>query len=582
MECETETITTLATQTEVISHTITNTLIKPTTIVTTVDKPTTLTNTVTRTTTFPTTITLENDVTTTSLVTKVLTETNTITSQVQVPTTIERPGQTIQETVQNTVHNTIVNTVSAPANVQVITIERIVTVPVTVPPVTVTATSLSVTPVFQVSLCPTPSAAILEEPLCASSNRTWGCLPGYICNMRKPNGCNFWPGLPSPDFVCPPENCMVAPPYTEVEWKENSTYYYPPSFGYFYLDPEKFGLPYDIFEFSTYREVHGCATTTITTGNWHGGHITPRGDAPCTATSGAVAVETHAPLVKKAEIEGRAFASAGVNIGGGFASTGVDVCYSLCVHAVVIGQYAGKNPAICEPNSFFMQAVHSCTKCINDHPGSGNVADYAGSALGQWVHYCQTLPGNNPPVSQPPDRETTAAVTFSSMGNPPTRTSAAVTVSAGGNPTDQSTPPIVGTQTAGNPPGQSSPAGGNPPGQSSLAGGSPPPGQSAPGQSPPAGGNGNTAPGGGAPGASQAPGGQGSMTVAGGVSAGGNPPAGNPTGGAGAVTTSAPAVVGGSNGNYTGGIVGTAGAPSVTASRFLMSSIALFAGLLLI
>lgn len=564
MECETETITTLATQTEVISHTITNTLIKPTTIVTTIDKPTTLTNTVTRTTTFPTTITLENDVTTTSLVTKVLTETNTVTSQVQVPTTIEGPGQTVQ----NTVHNTIVNTVSAPANVQVITVERIVTVPVTAAPVTVTATSLSATPVFQVSLCPSPSAALLEEPLCASSNRTWGCLPGYVCNLRKPNGCNFWPGMPSPDFVCPPESCMVAPPYTEVEWKENSTYYYPPSFGYFYLDPEKFGLPWDIFEFSTYREVHGCATTTVTTGKWQGGHLTPRVDAPCTATSGATAVQTHAALAKKADIEERAFsfAEAGVHIGGGFASTGVDVCFSPCSTAFTIGQSSGKNPSICEASSSFMRAATACTKCINDHPGSGNVGNYAGDALNQWIAYCSTLPGNSPSVSQPADRETTVGVTFSSMRDPPASTSAVVSATGGNSPT-QSTPVPSGSPTV-----QSSPAGGNPSSEPSAPGSG----------NPSTGGNGNSSPGqtatgGGQPGnsagGSQGTSAQGSMTMAG----------GNPTSGAGAGTTSAPAVVGGgSNGNYTGGIVGTAGAPSVTASRFLLSSIAVFAGLLLI
>ncbi|GAB0136837.1 hypothetical protein EsDP_00005125 [Epichloe bromicola] len=138
----------------------------------------------------------------------------------------------------------------------------------TLPPSLITkpASTVTVTPVFDVTLCPTPTGA--TAPLSPTSDLTFGCKPGYVCNPPKPNGCNTWPGPPADDFLCDTKDCIPSPPFTNTTWDQCNTHYYPPSYGYFNLDPEVFGLSYDIFESQSYEEVVNGHITTVTTGNW--------------------------------------------------------------------------------------------------------------------------------------------------------------------------------------------------------------------------------------------------------------------------------------------------------------------------
>ncbi|OAA32183.1 glycoprotein X [Moelleriella libera RCEF 2490] len=175
-----------------------------------------------------------------SIVTQTQPPSTVIVTEPQTTRTITQPGSTFVETKVQTLAP---STVSVPAS------------------------TVTVTPLFSVSLCPSPTGA--SRPLERSSNLTFGCAPGFVCNPPKPDGCNLWPSPPKDDFVCNPLDCIPAPPYTVVTWKECETSYYPPSFGYFNLNPEDFGLSYGIFEYKQYQKVESGVTKTFITGDWN-------------------------------------------------------------------------------------------------------------------------------------------------------------------------------------------------------------------------------------------------------------------------------------------------------------------------
>ncbi|PKK44353.1 hypothetical protein CI102_11697, partial [Trichoderma harzianum] len=213
------------------------------------------------------------------------------------------------------------------------------------------ATTIVSPPTFQVTLCPQPTG-LPAARFKTVAGSLYGCQPGYVCNLPKPEGCNFWPGPPPSGFHCPPEFCIVAPPHQLPEWNGKPGYL-PPQFGYFNLNPEDFGLSYDIFEYSVVRKASGGHTSTYTTGNW---------ESQSDLTNGPV--QTPPPSYRKRysptkpQDYRRAIKHSKRD------DTLPSGCLDKCQAAYDIVQEDGKIPALCEPGSGFENALANCVTCI--------------------------------------------------------------------------------------------------------------------------------------------------------------------------------------------------------------------------
>ncbi|KAH8173384.1 glycoprotein X [Sarocladium implicatum] len=374
-ECSTITTTEWRTTTELEFVTSYRPTTVPTTIEVEVPVPTTIRNTVTNenTVTRDNTVTRVNTVTDENTVTRVntITNENTVTDLI----TTTAPGRTVTRTI----------TTTAPAQTTTIT-EEGTTVTRTLPGSTVVVTTtevlpgetLVITPIFDVTLCPRPTGN--GEPVNYASDETWGCKPGFVCNPVKPDGCNFWSDLPTDDFRCKPEECIVAPPYANVTWEKDETTYYPPSYGYFYLNPEAFGLSYGIYEFDIIVEKDKHTTRTITTGDWTSQASLTEYPRPAT-TSTTQGYEDSYQLQEKREemhwYKKRAPVAPGV-------------CLDECNEAALQMQVTGKVPRICEEDSSFQNAYASCTQCISANGNStrNTIREYVQPTFGQIFNWC--------------------------------------------------------------------------------------------------------------------------------------------------------------------------------------------------
>ena len=395
----------------------------PTTVLTTVDKtnivtdyrtvlatvwvPTTYTNTKTVSMQYPVTqtvdstifktsyVTSHNTVVTTiatsypvvSLVTQPVTETRTVTALGQptiltLPGTTEtRPGSTFVRTLTRTIsretktvtENETPRTVTQPGQTITQTTTR------TRQPTTVSLPdkTVTVTPIFDVTLCPKPTGA--SAPLDPHSDLTFGCKPGYVCNPPKPDGCNLWPDPPSPDYLCPKDSCIPAPPYANATWKECETSYYPPAYGYFDLNPEAFGLSYDIFEYSVQEETRNGQLTTITTGNW------------ASQTSLSQWPRMHARNAPKEE-SGCSKSKREVT---------PSICFDNCEAAWRVAQSKGKTNELCKSGSDFRLAHDKCTTCISgtSSPSSNTADSYVKPRFAEFINFCSGRAADKPSVS---------------------------------------------------------------------------------------------------------------------------------------------------------------------------------------
>ncbi|CAH0015308.1 unnamed protein product [Clonostachys rhizophaga] len=278
--------------------------------------------------------------------------------------TITAPAQTITLPGQVTTlpGSTVVTTATVLGPERTITVTRdgstiISTVPgptsyvpttITVPPITVTVppNTLTVTTITSVTLCPAPTAT-LASSYKPKSKLTFGCSPGYVCNPKKPDTCNFWPAPPQNEYTCSYEECIRSPPIKNVTWEGNQTGYYPPQFGYFNLNPNAFGLSYDIFEAEVIvKEKHG-KLVTITTGNW---------ESQTSISTFARSTSTAVPAVRR-RLAKREF------------DTAPAICYSTCNNAYVLASSLGKSDELCDPLGDFIAGYNACTKCITDNIG---------------------------------------------------------------------------------------------------------------------------------------------------------------------------------------------------------------------
>ncbi len=149
---------------------------------------------------------------------------------------------------------------------------------------TKTATNI-VTSVALTICAPPTNTASVGAVYNAGSNLTWGCVPGYICNLPKPGHCNGWVDSPDKSYVCIQEFCdVVSADFQTTDWS-NSTAYYPTSPGYYNLVPEAFGLTYDIFGYEVLIITEGNTTAIVTTGNWASQSAITPWPAPSISTS---------------------------------------------------------------------------------------------------------------------------------------------------------------------------------------------------------------------------------------------------------------------------------------------------------
>ena len=416
----TTTTTTTTTVPTTIPTTIPETILDPTTIPTTVEvtdtvttvetewSETTFTTTSTVTTSYPVTITEDTTQTVTSVTTTVETVVSTVVSSVPVevtrtivpdPATITRPGETVTQpgetiTRPGETRTQPADTVTQPAETitlpgQVTTLPgstvtttitedgEVVTTTLVIPPITTTAPgdTIVVTPLFDVSLCPAPTGN--SAPLDPKSNLTFGCSPGRVCNPPKPQGCNFWPEPPRDDFLCEPADCIISPPFNNVTWPEGETSYYPPSYGYFDLNPNAFGLSYDIFEYQIYEQVEDDTTITVTTGNWESQVSLSTWPLPTTATTEPAKRSSYLDRVRR-DISKRDVSTPAV-------------CYAACNDAYKVALAVGKSDSLCAEDSTFQDAYAACTTCVADRGNTTKedaIREYVEPEFDQFLNFC--------------------------------------------------------------------------------------------------------------------------------------------------------------------------------------------------
>lgn len=288
---------------------------------------TTIVETLTVPTSFFVTVTVSETIVTTQLTTEFSTIVSTHISSV--PVTITREGPEV--------------TVPGPG--ETVTLEP--------PPVTIT----------EVSECPAPTndiSAAEQAPLDPNSDLTWGCGPGYLCSPPKPQGCNFWADSPLDSFVCAPEDCIRAPPYYQVSWPENETDWYPPTEGYFHLDPRAFGLSFDIFEppEEVVKTIHG-KETTIFTGNYESQTDLTHFPLP-SSSAGEGDYHERRDVVMRYAIKERSLWKRDDTV---YPS----VCYAQCQNAYSESLKTGKSDELCEAGSLFLRSLGACTACVAEY-----------------------------------------------------------------------------------------------------------------------------------------------------------------------------------------------------------------------
>ncbi|KAM3528368.1 hypothetical protein MY4038_005906 [Beauveria bassiana] len=410
LECDTVTLTQWITDTSTTTVLVPTTILVPTvsivpTTVTdratvtqtrnqsvTVWVPTTYTATITRTSQYPVTVTWAHDVTVTTTETTTETIVTTLTTSYPVVSyeTVTRQASTVTQPASTITQPAFTVTQSAST--------------VTQPASTLTqAASTS-----KITVCPAPTG--LHAPLAPSSNLTFGCSPGSVCSPPKPQGCDMWPGPPSDDFVCRATECIPSPPFTQTHWSDNATsYYYPPSNGYFNLDPTEFGLTHDVFV------DHGQD------------HARQRGRS----------------LMKRAPAP-------------------PSRCFDECNNAYLIAEAGGKTDELCRAHSSFQVGFELCTACIKTHASvlsssSSTIDDYIGSVFAQFLNFCngrRSEPTRSTVVSAQPNSSSSSSSSPSgpdqALSSQPLHTTTQVDASSGGFEPSPSTTTTTTTTTTTN------------------------------------------------------------------------------------------------------------------------------------
>jgi hypothetical protein len=261
--------------------------------------------------------------------------------------------------------------------------------------------------------------------------------------------------------VCDPRFCEPAPFFPLVDWPVNETGYFPPTEGYFNLNPNAFGLSFDIFAVEEIvTKIHG-KKTTITTGNWVSQTAITHFPPEPTATT-IQWYKRGAPshrLSKRDETVAPA------------------ICYAICNTALLEASRVGLTQALCAPGSTFRQDLDSCQVCIDAHKDDAKQSwrVYLQPEFAQFLEFCDL----QPPQSQvtgttnlPPQTQVTGTPTIvTGTQSPPNTDTSAVPIT--------STP--ASTTTTGEAPGSTTETPTTAPATSESA---PPPPSSSPSSSP--------------------------------------------------------------------------------------------------
>lgn len=222
----------------------------------------------------------------------------------------------------------------------------------------------------------TPGGKVVPQN--TGPDAVWGCSPGYNCDPPKPAGCNIWANPPDTNYLCDAKNCKPSPDFHPVQWPDNTTTFYPPTKGYFNLNPRAFGLDYTIFvEKIIVKTItkHGYPfVTTLTTGDW--------------ASKPAFShFATAAPVSKRAVQERAIIAKRDGTIIPA-------VCFDNCNNCFVEAQKVGKSPALCDPNAPFQQDLAGCQDCVsaNGDQTKSTLQTYFNPEIAQFVNFCSVQP----------------------------------------------------------------------------------------------------------------------------------------------------------------------------------------------
>ena len=242
-----------------------------------------------------------------------------------------------------------------------------------------------------VSTCPSGSSSLSGLVTCTSriinptytppaplpTNYLWGCPPGTICTPPQ-IGCNWEQNPPNETYVCAPSECKPVPPLPTIS-NYNSTWPNPdqptcawdnPVLGYFHLNPEFFGLTFQIFNVFG-QPVCPAATVTTTVGwvDW----MKPKPTSPPQMARRAIGSNPLAQLARRQSL-----------------AVAPHVCYAVFDAANLVAQNTGYvYDQLCVSGSSFETAVASCRACASANGATSGTVD-SFPALQQYQNWCDT------------------------------------------------------------------------------------------------------------------------------------------------------------------------------------------------
>ena len=329
---------------------------------------------------------------------------------------------------------------------------------------------------------PTNTAPVATQDIQdTGKDATWGCSPGYICDPPKPDHCQFWANPPNANYTCHKDYCVKAPSTIDVHWPDDHTSWYPATEGYFNLNPEDFGLSFDIFEANVVTATIGGLPTTYTTGDWSS-QASLSSFPPATTTPGL-------------KIKARAISKR--------ANTVPAVCYADCNNCFVEAQKVGKvYNLLCASGTPFEQDLNTCQTCVAAHGDTQKLSlqTYVQPQFAQFLDFCSVPPAQSEvaaPTTTSSNTETgvplsvspTSALLASGTTSTPTSvvqgTSQVSASSQSTAPISTSTPtPSVASQSSATSAGVSTSLPASTPGRSSSSPSSSPSTTSSPSSSP--------------------------------------------------------------------------------------------------
>lgn len=230
---------------------------------------------------------------------------------------------------------------------------------------------------------------------------TWGCPAGRICQPRQ-IGCTFERDLPADTYFCSPEECIDASHVPELRHPDGpyNNYtcglLYKPVEGYFNLNPELFGVDYNIFD-QFGQTAEPCATSlSSTTSARHASHATGE-----VHHYGAAIMEFFNPshvfptaTINKRSASPKITAPAVLGKREDGETIVPVICYDICNQCGYAAQETGKiYDQLCPTQSNFPRYLGSCRTCIEKNKDDEPVGvPPLLNSLTQWINFCADGP----------------------------------------------------------------------------------------------------------------------------------------------------------------------------------------------